>query len=109
VIFIIIDDVVVNNTVLFLVSLTLGCLQDSIRDGNHIEFKITAFFSAMLVTIKHVTQIQFKKEVVALTQNFLVWRLCLVFIDHLILNGMHLMRRTGRMFLHVFIQLFHEK
>jgi hypothetical protein len=98
----------VNVTVLFLVSLTLGCLQDSIRDGNHIEFKITAFFSAMLVTIKHVAQIQFKKEVVALTRTFLVRRLYLVFIDHFILNGMHLMRRTGMMFLYVFIQLFHE-
>jgi hypothetical protein len=96
--------IVVNVTVLFLVPLTLWCLQNSIRDRNHIEFEITALFPAMLFAIKHVAQVQFKKEVVALSSNFLVWRLHLVFIDHYILNGMHFLRgRTGNMLFHVFI------
>lgn len=96
-------------TVLFLVSLTLGCLQDSIRDRDHIKFEITTLLSAMLVTIKYVAQIQFKKEVVALTCPFLVWRLHLVFINHHILDWMHFLRRAGSMLFHVFIQIFHEK
>ena len=96
-------------TVLVLVSLTLGCLQDSFRDRNHIEFKISALLSAMLVAIKHVAQIQFKKEVVALAYPFLIWRLHLVFINHHILNGMHFLRRASMMLFHVFIQIFHEK